>query len=240
MLLGGRNYTELINNEPRPEVKPLVELLRESGHLHEQVLITQLKAEGKQVAELEGGQGEADYEATIAAMRSGVDFIWQASMRNEEMRGSADLLERIDRPSALGGWSYIPIECKLSSHSKPIYLVQACAYCDLLTPILGQRPDRFKLYLGGRRFLAYASGEFWGWHERLRQRYRDFRAAFDPKQEPIDVPGDHGPGSPSSRNVLKQSVIDLGGRHTPEPARYCVPLASPPSMPWRAVQRSVG
>ncbi|MEO1004155.1 MAG: hypothetical protein AAFX65_13725 [Cyanobacteria bacterium J06638_7] len=39
-------------------------------------------------------------------------------MRKGEMRGSADLLERIEQPSALGDWSYISIECKLSSPSR--------------------------------------------------------------------------------------------------------------------------
>ena len=198
---------------PRPKTKALDDLLFKAGHEHEQVLIAQLKAEGKQVAELNGGQSEADYEATLAAMRSGVDFIWQASMRNEEMRGSADLLERIEQPSKLGSWSYIPIECKLSSHSKPIYLVQACAYCELLTPILGQRPDRFKLYLGGRRFLDYTSGEFWSWYEQLRQRYRDFRAGFDPNQEPEDAPGDHGLWEPFIKERLesKRDLILVAG-----------------------------
>ncbi|MBW0174220.1 MAG: TM0106 family RecB-like putative nuclease [Vulcanococcus sp.] len=198
---------------PRPKAKALDDLLFKAGLEHEKVLIAQLKAEGKQVAELDGGQSEADYEATRAAMRSGVDFIWQASMRNEEMRGSADLLERIEELSALGAWSYIPIECKLSSHSKPIYLVQACAYCELLTPILGQRPDRFKLYLGGRRFVDYASGEFWSWYEQLRQRYRDFRAAFDPNQEPEDAPGDHGLWEPfiQERLEAKRDLILVAG-----------------------------
>ena len=77
-------------------------------------------------------------------MRSGVDYIWQASLRNAEMRGTSDLLERIEEPSSLGSWSYIPIECKLSSHPRPIYLVQACAYCELLEPVLGMRPERLQ------------------------------------------------------------------------------------------------
>lgn len=190
---------------PRPEAKSLDQLLFDSGHKHEQVLIAQLKRDGKHVVELEGEQSEADYEATRAAMRSGADYIWQASMRNGEMRGSADLLERIDEPSALGAWSYIPIECKLSSHPKPIYLVQACAYCELLRPILGQRPDHFKLYLGGRRFLDYTSSEFWSWYEQLRQRYRDFRAAFDPRREPEDAPGDHGLWEPFIQQRLEEA-----------------------------------
>ena len=108
---------------PRPETKALDKLLFNAGLEHERVLIARLKDLGKTVAELRGKQDNSDYDATLEAMRSGADYIWQASMRNVEMRGSADLMERIDRPSALGGWSYIPIECKLSSHPRPIYLV---------------------------------------------------------------------------------------------------------------------
>ena len=198
---------------PRPEAKALDELLFDAGLKHEEVLVERLEADGKTVAKLDGEQRDSDYAATEAAMRSGADYIWQASLRNDEMRGSADLLERIDEPSALGDWSYIPIECKLSSHSKPIYLVQACAYCELLTPILGKRPDRFKLYLGGRRFLDYASGEFWSWYEQLRARYRDFRAAFDPSQEPEDAPGDHGLWEPFIQQRLedKRDLILVAG-----------------------------
>jgi predicted RecB family nuclease len=181
---------------PRPQAKALDELLFEAGLEHEKLLVQQLKDESKTVKELPGKQTEADYAATEAAMRKGFDYIWQASMRNGEMRGSADLLERIEQPSALGDWSYIPIECKLSSHPKPIYLVQACAYCELLTPLLGSRPQQFKLYLGGRQFKTYRSAEFWSWYEQLRQRYRDFRAAFDPERQPEDAPGDHGLWAP--------------------------------------------
>ena len=190
---------------PRPEVKALDDLLFEAGHEHEQVLIAQLKREDKRVAELRGKQDASDYEECLEAMRSGADYIWQASMHNDEMRGSADLLERVEEPSALGDWSYIPIECKLSSHPKPIYLVQACAYCELLTPILGKRPERFKLYLGGAQFKPYRSSEFWSWYERLRQRYRDFRAGFDPNQEPDDAPGDHGPWDPYIQQRLEEA-----------------------------------
>ncbi len=194
---------------PRPKAKALDDLLKDAGLQHEKVLIARLEARGKTVAKLRGKQDDSDYEATLAAMRSGADYIWQASMRNSEMRGSADLLERSDAPSELGDWSYIPIECKLSSHPKPIYLVQACAYCELLTPLLGSRPEQFKLYLGGEKngdelFKVYASQEFWPWYDHLRQRYRDFRAAFDPSQEPEDAPGDHGLWEPFIQERLEK------------------------------------
>jgi predicted RecB family nuclease len=193
---------------PRPATKPLDQLLFDSGLKHEDVLIEQLEAKGKTVAKLRGRQDEQDYQATLDALRSGADYVWQASLRNDQMRGSADLLERIEQPSALGSWSYIPIECKLSSHPKPIYLVQACAYCELLEPILGHRPKHFKLYLGGGRFeegeQGYPTARFWSWYEQLRRRYRDFRAAFDPSQEPEDAPGDHGLWEPFIEQRLQQ------------------------------------
>jgi uncharacterized protein len=197
--------------EELPATSSLDQLLFDQGLQHEQVLLDRLEAEGYSIARLQGQQNDADdaaAAATIDAMRSGVAFIHQASLRNGELRGSADLLERIERPSALGNWSYIPIECKLSSHPKPIYVVQACAYCELLEPILGERPEHFKLYLGGSRFAegeqGYPVARFWSWYEQLRQRYRTFRAGFDPSQEPEDAPGDHGQWEPFIQQRLDQ------------------------------------
>ena len=208
---------------PRPATAPLDALLFETGLAHETVLIDELKASGRSVAELRGRQEEEDYAATLAAMRSGVDFIWQASLRNSEMRGAADLLERIDRPSALGDWSYIPIECKLSSHPRPIYLVQACAYCELLEPILGARPEHFSLYLGGQRFQRYATADVQSWYERLRQRYREFRAGFDPSVEPEDAPGDHGLWDAFIQQRLEQKrdLILVAGMRASQRNRLC-------------------
>ncbi|WP_236550522.1 TM0106 family RecB-like putative nuclease [Cyanobium sp. Copco_Reservoir_LC18] len=176
----------------------LDELLFASGVEHEQVLLADLEAEGADVhrqkpVDPDGPPQEQDYANTLEAMREGRQFIHQAALRNGEMRGWADLLQRVDDTnSRLGGWSYLPIECKLSSHPKPIYLVQACAYCELLEPLLGHRAEEFRLYLGGKRFRSYSSSTFWAWYEQLRQRYRDFRAGFDPLGEPEDEPGDHG------------------------------------------------
>ncbi len=182
----------------RPDVTSLDELLFASGVEHERVLLADLEAGGgdvhrQQRLDPDGPPQEEDYANTLVAMQEGRQFIPQAALRNGEIRGWADLLERVDdTPSRLGTWSYRPIECKLSSHPKPIYLVQACAYCELLEPLLGHRPDEFRLYLGGKRFRSYATSAFWAWYEQLRQRYRDFRASFDPLSEPEDEPGDHG------------------------------------------------
>ena len=99
----------------KPEVSELERQLLEDGIRHERVLLERLEREGARIARLPGKQTEDDYAATKAAMADGFAFIHQASLRNEEMRGSADLLRRIEMPSDLGDWSYIPIECKLAS-----------------------------------------------------------------------------------------------------------------------------
>ena len=176
----------------KPPVSELDKQLFNDGLHHEQTLLKTLKGEGHRIAWLLGRQSEADYAATREKMAAGVDFIHQASLCNEEMRGSADLLRRIEQPSTLGAWSYIPIECKLASKPKTTFLVQAVAYCELLTPHLGKRPDHFELYLGGRKFQRYATDQFWAWYQLLRERYRVFRAGFDPMVAPEDGPGDHG------------------------------------------------
>lgn len=178
--------------ESKPEPSALDQQLFADGLRHEQVLLSKLEAQGHRIARLPGKQNDADYTATKEAMAEGFDFIHQASLCNDELRGSADLLRRIEFPSALGNWSYVPIECKLASKPKTTFLVQASAYCELLTPLLGQRPDHFELYLGGGRFQRYATDQFWAWYQLLRQRYRSFRETFDPQAVPEDMPGDHG------------------------------------------------
>ena len=166
--------------DKRPDDTELDKQLFADGLRHEEVLISKLEKEGFRVAHLPGKQNESDYQATKKAMADGYDFIWQASLQNPEMRGSADLLRKVEGSSPFGDWSYQPIECKLSSSAKTTFLVQACAYCELLTPLLGQRPNNFELYLGGGKFKEFSVDKFWAWYQLLRKRYKEFRNSFDP------------------------------------------------------------
>ena len=175
-----------------PERNELENQLLKDGIRHEELLIANLKKQGYRIAELRGEQTDIDYQSSIDAMMEGYDFIWQASLNNEEMRGTADLLEKIKGSSPFGDWTYQPIECKLSSKTKTTFLVQACCYCELLTPILGSKPNNFKLYLGGENFKEFQTDKFWYWYLHLRDRFRDFQNHFDPDKAPIDTPGDHG------------------------------------------------
>jgi hypothetical protein len=128
------------------------------GLRHEQVMLAKLESQGAGIARLPGKQNEADYAVTKAAVEESPDFNHQASLCNDELRGSADLLRRIEQPSSLGPWSYIPIESKLATKQKTTFLVQASAYCELMKPLLGTRPDHFKLYRRGSPNQQQARG----------------------------------------------------------------------------------
>ncbi len=204
---------------PKPQPNSLDELLIDFGHEHEKILIQDLIAQGYKVRVkwIEEKMTCLNLEETLDAMQNGDDYIYQACLQNDELRGSVDLLQRIDKSSNLGSWSYIPIECKLSSHPKPIYLVQGCAYCELLESILGKRPKHFKLYLGGKKFEkgtdGYLVNEYWMWYRRLRDRYRKFIDTFDSNKQPEHAPGDHGHWSSfiEEELVKKRDLILVAG-----------------------------
>ncbi|AAP99651.1 MULTISPECIES: TM0106 family RecB-like putative nuclease [Prochlorococcus] len=204
---------------PKPQPDSLDKLLIDFGHEHEKILINDLIAQGYRVNVkwVKGKMTSLNFQETLDAMHNGDDYIYQACLQNDELRGSVDLLQRIDKSSKLGPWSYIPIECKLSSHPKPIYLVQGCAYCELLEPILGTRPQHFKLYLGGKKFEKGADGflvnDYWMWYRRLRDRYRKFLDTFDSNKQPEHAPGDHGHWSSfiEEELVKKRDLILVAG-----------------------------
>src|SRR5262245_47845838 len=76
-------------------------------------------------------------------MRSGVDAIVQACLKNDRWLGYADVLQRVDVPSALGGWSYEIYDTKLARQTKAGTILQLAVYSELLADIQGLRPEHF-------------------------------------------------------------------------------------------------
>src|ERR1051325_11311635 len=78
----------------RPHTREaLAELVAEKGDLHEQRYLGELRAQGRQVVEIElptGDEGfEAAHAATVSAMRAGADVIYQATFARNGWRGRA-------------------------------------------------------------------------------------------------------------------------------------------------------
>ncbi len=176
-------------------VKPAVvdeqsELVKRKGIEHEEAYRDRLVAEGRDVRELELDWSDfaAAVAATEAAMRAGVEVIYQAALGSDRWRGLADFLVRVETPSALGPWSYEALDTKLARSAKPAYVLQLCFYSEQVERIQGLAPAAIHVLLGSGETARYRPEEFGAYYRRVRSRLVDFVAA-EPATEPI--PCDH-------------------------------------------------
>ena len=110
----------------KPKVwDPLLQILAERGTAHEQSYIEHLTTAGLDVVRIDGI--DVTFEAaseTRAAMQRGVPVIAQAALAHQGWNGRADILRRVEVSSALGGWSYEPIDTKLARETKAGTILQ--------------------------------------------------------------------------------------------------------------------
>ena len=121
---------------------PLLDILRERGRRHEAAFVEHLKQQGL-VAELIDGV-DITAEAvtrTREAMAAGTQVIIQAALQHRSWSGRADVLKRVETPSALGAWSYEVFDTKLARETKGGAVLQLCLYADLLEHTQGRAPD---------------------------------------------------------------------------------------------------
>jgi predicted RecB family nuclease len=153
---------------PRAPRDAHAELLAEKGAEHERAWLDRFRAEGKSIVTIESGGRDRDWTAdaacTAAAMCDGAQVIYQAVFADDEWHGVSDFLVRVERPSALGEWSYEAWDTKLARHTKPYFVLQLCFYTEQLELIQGVAPEGMVVVLG--------TGE----HDRLL--YRDFDAYY--------------------------------------------------------------
>ena len=154
----------------------VLEELRERGLVHERAYLERLRALGLTIVgddDAEDGHGPAgsNVEATLAAMRSGVDVIYQATLEDDGWSGHADFLRKVDAPSNLGSWSYEAFDTKLARETKAGTILQLCVYSYLLGKIQGHRPTHMHVVTPGTNFepLSYRVddyGAYFRWLER--------------------------------------------------------------------------
>ena len=134
---------------PRPTgADDEIEELIEKGVRHEQAYIEHLQAEkpGVSVISFEDGTSSAD---TARAMRDGVDVIAQASIESGRWRGRADILRRVEYPSALGDWSYEVTDTKLARETKAGTVLQIALYSAIVGEIQGKTPEMMHVVTPG-------------------------------------------------------------------------------------------
>ena len=100
---------------------PVLDRLTQRGIEHEKRFLAELSGDGLTVVELpreetlpRAAQVARGREATLEAMRDGADVVYQAVLFDGRCLGYADFLQRVERPSELGPWSYEVWDTKLA------------------------------------------------------------------------------------------------------------------------------
>lgn len=134
---------------PKPrEDSEDAELLQKQGDLHEAAHLARLNAAGRSVVEIARGDLTGNAEATRAALREGPDIVFQGAFKSGGWGGWSDFLERVERPSALGPFSYEVTDTKLKRRLHPKHVLQLVLYSDLLTEMQGAAPEFAHVELG--------------------------------------------------------------------------------------------
>jgi uncharacterized protein len=169
---------------------PALELLQQRGKEHERAYVEHLRSRGKRVVDLEGIGGEEAVCRTLAAARAGADVIVQAALADRRWNGRADVLERVERKSALGAWAYDVLDTKLAQETRGGTVLQLCLYADLLATVQGERAERMSVVKPGPGFRReeFRFAEFEAYYRLVQQRLAEFvdRAGHaEPYPEPV-------------------------------------------------------
>lgn len=167
--------------DAEPKREDTAELVARKGDEHEQRHLEALRAEhGDGLVEIDTGPGREELvdaaERTRAAMVAGAPVIFQATFLHDGWRGHADFLERVERPSDLGEWSYEVVDTKLARSVKPYFVVQLCLYSELVARIQGTDPEQIHVILGTGERKSYQLAEFAAYYRRMK---RHFQAELD-------------------------------------------------------------
>lgn len=179
----------------KPKVwDPLLKILSERGAAHEQDYVRHLEADGLVVVRIEGVEvTDAALAETVAAMKSGAPVIVQGALAGDNWTGRADVLRKVNLPSAFGPWSYEVIDTKLARETKAGAIIQLCLYSDLLTQMQSIAPEYMYVVAPWSDFIPQ------------RYRYSDF-SAYCRKIK---------------RGLLDAVAAESGGGTYPDPNSHC-------------------
>ena len=121
---------------------PRAEVLRERGYEHEARYLEELRAAGREVAEVDEEGDAALLAKTRKLMRGGAEVIAQGALADGRWFGRPDVLLRVEEVSDLGPWSYEVLDTKLARETRGATILQLCLYSELVAAVQGRLPER--------------------------------------------------------------------------------------------------
>ena len=165
--------------------EPRLEALIKRGLQHEAAYLEHLETQGRDVTRLPRSDSvDTGAEDTLAAMGAGVDCIVQATLTSGRWLGYADVLMRVETPSALGDWSYEVIDTKLARETRAGTILQLSLYSHVVGELQGHIPEQMYVVSPGRDFEpeSYRVLDFAAYYRYVRGRLEE--AAQEVGDEP--------------------------------------------------------
>ena len=170
---------------------PGIELLAKLGLEHEHAYLHHLADDQRvEIFEIPADMPWGDaVKATLGALRRGAGAVHQATFQEGQWGGRSDFLIRVEKPSALGPWSYEVVETKLARSTKARALIQLCFYSDLLSRIQGMEPKWMHVVLGGgAKPEKFPVGHYIAYFRKVR---REFEGAWTGTEDTYPEPTEH-------------------------------------------------
>jgi predicted RecB family nuclease len=196
-----RHYVELKKFPPDPDSAEK-KVVYESGNAHENTYLSLLKSGPDKVFIIDKDSKDfaSAHADTQVAIHANARVIYQPALQDPSglFQGYADFLE-------LENGSYIVCDTKLGRSLRPYYVVQLCAYAEMLAPLVGSLPQKLAVILAPTKDAARAGQNFkreslrtqdyFDYYLWLKKRFLDFHTSFrkDIQHRPEPDPrADHG------------------------------------------------
>ncbi|MGC8603244.1 MAG: TM0106 family RecB-like putative nuclease, partial [Desulfomonilaceae bacterium] len=149
------------------------QLFQDKGFEHERSYLQKLVDSGVNLSDLSEVRGSPLIKAaaTLEAMKSGADIIFQGTLFRNNLYGHPDFLRKVNVPSNLGPFSYEVMDTKLARSPKTYFIIQLCFYSDLLTTLQGFRPRMMSVILGDKAELNFQFDQFSQYYQTLKERF---------------------------------------------------------------------
>jgi len=165
-----------------PDDDPERALAARMGREYEARYLSQLRLREPLLVEI--ARGDAAAAETLAAMRSAAPAIYQAHLSVDGWQGYPDFLFRCAGPGLLGDHHYNPWDTKLARSAKPYFLVQLCAYAEMLEAIQGVRPVELVFVLGNGEERHFVTRDFFYYYRQLKRDFLTFQKGWDAGRVP--------------------------------------------------------
>jgi len=161
-----------------PDEDPESALAADRGREHEQRYLLRMRQRHPGLVEIVRDD-PAGRELTLAAMSSAAPMIYQGHLVVDGWQGYPDFLVRCaGNGCPCHGHHYDPWDTKLARSAKPYFLIQLCAYAEMLEAISGFRPNRLVFVMGDDTELPFETRHFFYYYRHLKRLFIGFQKSW--------------------------------------------------------------